>query len=89
MSKRIFASEQIFASHYLIVANTSFKIFILKRIFATIQANIRLQIFANKQIFTSKYSREGGPLQRGGGGRNGTERGVVSPAVPSHSTSHG
>ncbi len=72
-----------------------FKIFVLKQIFAKMQANMTFKrifackIFAYKQIFTSKYSREGVPLQRGGGGHNGCERGVVSRAVASHSASHG
>ncbi len=38
--KRIFASEQIFASHFLIPANIPFKIFVLKRIIAEGQASV-------------------------------------------------
>jgi hypothetical protein len=41
--KRIFASERIFTSHFLIMANIRFKILVLKRLFAKLQANIRIQ----------------------------------------------
>ncbi len=56
MLKRIFASEWIVASHFLIPANICFKIFVLKRIFAKLHANFTFkQIFACKYSHTSKY----------------------------------
>jgi hypothetical protein len=57
MLKQIFASERRFDSYFLILANICFKRFVLKQIYAKLQANfIFKQIFACKYLHTSKYS---------------------------------
>ena len=57
MLKRIFASEQIFASDVLILANICFKICVKKRIFEKLCANFTFKrIFAYKYSHTSEYS---------------------------------
>ncbi len=49
--KQIFASERIFTSYFLMLANICYKIFTLKQIFAKLQA-----IFTYKRMFACHYS---------------------------------